>query len=127
MKYQRQQALERIREFLVANTRDEETTCCAAARLGIFCHGYDQWSTEQLNAMYPWLAQKLPPDAPRAELLKLIMAWDGARTLVHRAVTTCDAKSADQEACLGFAGFNNDELKEKFPQLFKLEDEITQW
>ena len=127
MKYTREQALNRIREFLVANTRDDETTCLAAARLGIFCRGYDQWSTEQLRALYPWLAAKLPPDAPREELLKLIVAWDGARTLVRRAVTTCDAKSADQEACLGFAGFSNEQLKQLLPQLFKPEDEITQW
>ena len=35
MKYTRDDALKRIREFLVGNTRPEETTCGAAARLGI--------------------------------------------------------------------------------------------
>ncbi|HUJ71247.1 MAG TPA: hypothetical protein VLZ30_03330, partial [Verrucomicrobiae bacterium] len=82
MKYTREDALKRIREFLVSNTRQEETTCEAAARLGIFCHGYDRWTVEQLRYLYPWLAKKMPADTPREEFLKLIVAWDNARQLV---------------------------------------------
>ena len=127
MNYTRDEALRRIRGFLVANTRADETTCQAAARLGIFCHGYDQWSTEELRTLYPWLAQKMSASAPREELLKLVVAWDGARTLALKVTTTCDAKSLDHEACLGLDGFSNEELKQKFPELFKPDDEITAW
>ncbi len=97
MNYTREQALQRIRQFLVANTRDDKTTCQAAARLGIFCRGY----------------------------LKLVVAWDNARALVHLAPTTCDAKMLDHEGCLGFDRFSDMELKEKFPQLFGDDDEIS--
>ncbi|HUK83468.1 MAG TPA: hypothetical protein VLZ12_12655 [Verrucomicrobiae bacterium] len=127
MKYTREDALKRIREFLVSSTRDDETTCQAAARLGVFCHGYDRWSLEQLRRLYPWLAKKMPADTPREEFLKLITAWDGARMLVHKSPTTCDAKASDHEGCLGFDRFNNAQLKRMFPQLFQADDEITQW
>lgn len=126
MEYTREQAVNRVRDFLVANTGEDETTCQAAARLGIFCHGYDKWTVDQLRHLYPWLARKLPADASREELLKLIVAWDGARMLVHKSSTTCDAKTLDHEGCLGFSRFNNDQIKRLFPQLFKPEDEIAQ-
>jgi hypothetical protein len=127
MKYTREDALKRVREFLVANTRPEETTCEATARLGIFCHGYDRWTLEQLRHLYPWLAKKMPPDTPREDFLKLIVAWDNARQLVHKVSTTCDAHTADHDVCLGFDRFSNQQLKRVFPQLFQPDDEITQW
>ena len=127
MKYTREEALKKIREYLVANTRTDETTCQAAARLGIFCHGYDRWTLEQLRHLYPWLAKKVPAETPREEFLRLITAWDGARMLVHKVPTTCDAHALDQDTCLGFDRFNNPALKRMFPQLFKPDDEIAQW
>lgn len=127
MKYTRDDALKRIREFLVTNTREDETTCQAAARLGIFCHGYDKWSLEQLRQLYPWLAKRMPADTPREEFLKLVVAWDSARMLVHKVPTTCDAHRLDRDSCLGFDRFNNTQLKRMFPQLFQPDDEITQW
>jgi hypothetical protein len=127
MKYSREEALKRIREYLLANTRSDETTCQAAARLGIFCHGYDRWTVEQLRQLYPWLAKKMPPNTPKEEFLKLITAWDGARMLVHNSPTTCDAKATDHEGCLGFDRFSNPQIKRMFPQVFQPDDEITQW
>ena len=127
MKYTREEALKRIREYLASSTRDDETTCQAAARLGIFCHGYDKWTLEQLRQLYLWLAKKCRGRHPREEFLKLIVAWHGARMLVHNPPTTCDAKSVDHEGCLGFDRFSNTQLKRMFPQLFVSEDEIAQW
>jgi hypothetical protein len=69
----------------------------------------------------------MPPNTPKEEFLKLITAWDGARVLVHKSPTTCDAKTADHEGCLGFDRFSNPQLKRMFPQLFQPNDEITQW
>jgi hypothetical protein len=126
MKYSREDALKKIRGYLVANTRDDETTCQAAARLGMFCHGYDQWALEDLRQLYPWLAKKAP-NATRGQFLQLAMAWDGARKLVRKVPTTCDVKVFDHEGCLGFDRFTNPQLKEMFPQLFSGDDEITQW
>ena len=125
MTYTRQDALNRVRQFLRSQQQTDETTCQAAARLGIFCHGYDKWSTEQLREIYPWLARKLPADAPREPLLNLIVAWDGARTLVHKVDTTCDVHSKDRDACLGFDRYDSDSLKRLFPQLFQPDDEIS--
>ena len=127
MRYTREEALNKIREYLVANTRDEETTCQAVARMGVFCHGYDQWSTEQLRRMYPWLARKMPEDTPRDEFLKLVVAWDGARKLALKSPTTCDAKISDHDGCLGFDRFSNYQLKRLFPTVFQADDEIVQW
>jgi hypothetical protein len=125
MQYTRTEALEKIRAFLLEKRREDETTCQTAARLGIFCHGYDQWNDAQLREQYPWLAQRMPPDTPREELLKLIIAWDGARALVHRVATTCDAKQIDHDGCLGFSRFSDERLKKLFPQLFAAADVIT--
>lgn len=127
MTYTREAALQRIRDYLAANTRPDETTCQAAARLGVFCHGYDRWTVEQLRDLYPWLAKKMPKDTPRDDFLKLIVAWDGARQLAHRAATTCDQKAMDHEGCLGFDRFNNTQLKRMFPQLFAKDDEFEKW
>lgn len=127
MRYTREEALTRIRQYLIANTREGETTCQAAARAGIFCHGYDKWTTEQLRDLYPWLAKKMPENTPREEFLKLIVAWDGARQLAHKAYTTCDVKAIDHEGCLGFDRFSSAALKRMFPELFKADDEIVAW
>jgi len=127
MQYNREQALQRIREFLVNQTRPDETTCQTAARLGVFCHGYERWTTEQLRHLYPWLAKKMPAATPRDEFLKLIVAWDSGRQLVHNAPTTCDVKAMDHEGCLGFDRFSNDQLKRMFPQLFVADDQIVMW
>ena len=127
MRYTREQSLARIRQFLIESARADETTCQTAARLGVFCHGYDKWTIEQLRDLYPWLARRMPADTPREEFLKLVVAWDGARQLVHKSATTCDAKSLDHEGCLGFDRFSNANLKRMFPQLFNTEDEITDW
>jgi len=126
MKYSREDALNKIRGYLVDNTRADETTCQAAARLGVFCHGYDQWTVEELRQLYPWLAKKAP-NATRGQFLQLVMAWDGARTLARKMPTTCDVKVFDHEGCLGFDRYTNQQLKQMFPQLFTGEDEITQW
>lgn len=127
MKYSRDEALNKIRQYLVTNTREDETTCQTAARMGVFCHGYDKWTTEQLRQLYPWLAKKMPPETPREEFLKLIVAWDSARQLVNKTPTTCDTKALDHEGCLGFDRFSNQQLKRMFPQVFQPDDEITQW
>jgi hypothetical protein len=127
MKYTREEALKQIRELLLANTRSDETTCQVAARLGIFCHGYERWTLEQLRQLYPWLARKMPQNTSKEEFLKLITAWDGARMLAHRAPTTCDAKATDHEGCLCFDRFGNQQLKRMFPQIFGSDDEITPW
>ena len=125
MEYERNEALTRIRQFLADSRRNDETTCQTAGRLGIFCRGYDKWTTDALKAQYPWLAQKLPRNATRAQLLKLIVAWDAAREEVLHAPTTCDAKSIDHDGCLGFDRFKNENLKRMFPQLFRSEDQIV--
>jgi hypothetical protein len=127
MNYTREEALKRIREFLISQTRPDETTCQAAARLGVFCHGYDRWTVDQLRHLYPWLAKKMPPETSREEFLKLIVAWDSARQLAHKAPTTCDVKALDHEGCLGFDRFDNEHLKRMFPQLFTADDVITTW
>lgn len=122
--YTREQALKRIRRFLATQRRGDETTCQTAARLGIFCRGYDRWSTDQLRRLYPTIAQQLPPDASRDELLELIQVWDKARLILTRAPTTCDAKALDNEGCLGFDRFSNEQLKRLFPRLFRKSDRI---
>jgi hypothetical protein len=125
MTYTREKAIGIVRDFLTSKTRPDETTCEAVARLGIFCHGYDQWTLAQLRALYPWLAKRMPTDTPREQFLRLISAWDQGRTLVHRTSTTCGAKALDREGCLGFDRFSNEQFKQMFPQLFHNEDEIS--
>lgn len=126
MDYTREEALKRIREFLAEKRKNEETTCQTAARLGIFCRGYNQWTVKSLRELYPWLAKKLPKEATREEMLKLIVAWDNARTLALNMPTTCDMHMADHDGCLGWDRFNNENLKRMFPQIFKSEDKIVQ-
>ena len=125
MEYSRQEALNRIRNLLASERKNDETTCQTAGRLGIFCRGYDKWTTDALKAQYPWLARKLPRSATREQLLKLIVAWDSAREEVLHAPTTCDAKSMDHDGCLGFDRFNNENLRRMFPQLFDPADKIV--
>lgn len=125
MRYTREEALDRIRGFLMTQRKGNETTCQTVGRLGVFCRGYSHWSTQQLRALYPWLANKLPADASREELLELVIAWDEARMLLNRVPTTCDAKSIDNDGCLGFDRFSNEQLKQAFPMLFKKSDRVV--
>lgn len=125
MKYTRDEALGRIRRFLVSRRKGGESTCETAARLGIFCRGYTRWSADQLRAMYPTLTAGLPPETPRNELLHLIVRWDRARMLRHDLPTVCEARDLDHEGCLGFDRFSNRELKRLFPELFLPRDRIV--
>ena len=69
MNYSREQALGKIRDFLAANRREDETTCQTVGRLGIFCQGYSQWDDQQLRELYPWLAEKVSPTRASATAL----------------------------------------------------------
>jgi hypothetical protein len=69
----------------------------------------------------------MPADTTREDFLKLIVAWDGARQLVHKVATTCDVHAVDHDGCLGFDRFSNAALMRMFPQLFTSGDQIEPW
>lgn len=125
MRYTRDQAIARIRRFLLARRKGGESTCETAARLGIFCRGYTRWSADQLRVMYPTLTEGLPTEASRDDILHLIVRWDRARMLLHDVATVCDARDLDNQGCLGFDRFSNRELRDLFPQLFERHDQIA--
>ena len=65
MKYTRDEALKRIREFLARQHPQRRNHLSGRGATGIFCHGYDRWTVEQLRQLYPWLAKKMPPKRRR--------------------------------------------------------------
>jgi hypothetical protein len=83
--------------------------CEVAARRGVFCKGFGQWSFDELKRRYDWIAQQRP-HVTRAQLEELANAWQLARQQVFGTCLSCDTETGEHDTCLGFDRFSDAEL-----------------
>lgn len=97
----RTQAIEELRGALLALVDDDHSFCEVAAREGIMCRGFRQFTDEELRARYDWLVSKRGA-VSRAELEKLANQWQLARQFVQNAAFSCDVQARERDTCRGW-------------------------
>jgi len=105
----REKAIAAIRRKLLEIVDDEHSMCAIAAEKGIYCHGFAQYTDEQLKERYSWLMRNRP-DLKREELEDLANKWQLARQIVHKVPLACDAQQCEHDTCLGWDTFDNPTL-----------------
>jgi len=107
----RSDLIEALRARLVAFTDDEHSICEASARLGIFCHGFAQWTFSELKQRYPTIVRSRPRLTP-AELRDLANRWQIARQTAFGTPIACDTQMHEGalQTCKGWDQWSSEDL-----------------
>lgn len=106
----RPQAIERIREALLARAGEEECACSVSARAGVFCRGFSDLSDARFRKKFEWIAAPRPA-ASRAELEHLVSLYHLGRQEVRGAALCCDVETREHCTCDGWNRFDNPALE----------------
>jgi hypothetical protein len=108
----RDEAIADLRRALEALQDDEHSICEVAAREGLFCHGFAQWSFSELRRRYPQITRSRP-GLTRRGLEDLANRWQLARQRATGEPTACDVqcKGEHYAQCRGWDEFGNAELE----------------
>lgn len=112
----REQAVDDLRGALLHLVDDEHSICEVAARHGIFCRGFQQFSDDELRQRYGWLVERKHP-ASRHDLEDLANRWQLARQLVRGVSLSCDAQTCDHDTCGGWDDFSDAMLVDFYRKL----------
>jgi len=113
----RPQAIDALREKLRGQTDADHCVCAVAARLGFPCHGFAQFSDEELRRRFPWIAARRP-EASRRELEEVINGFILGRQEVAGAALACDVETREKDLCGGWTSFDNSRLEEFYRTVF---------
>lgn len=105
----RSKCIEDLQKKLNAAAGGEHSMCEVAAKKGIFCKGFAQWSFDELKQRYDWIANARP-NITREELEKLANAWQVARQEVFDTELSCDTQTIEHDTCKGFDGWSDQDL-----------------
>lgn len=123
----RERAIEDLRTKLLTLVDDEHSMCLVAARLGIFCHGLEQWSTGELRGRHDWIVRNRPA-VRRPELEDLANRWQLARQRVLGVPLCCDIQADACEkhrTCASWEGFADPQIAAFHRELFGEEVEVS--
>ena len=112
----RPQAIDEIRRIMSALPQDDECACAIAARYGIFCRGFAQFSDEELKNKFAWIARPRPK-VTRSELERLASAYHRGRQEVAGAELCCDVETREHCGCDGWNTFDNAALEDLYKGL----------
>jgi hypothetical protein len=112
----RRDAIDGIRSAILGLVDDDHSMCQVAARLGIFCKGFRQFSDEELERKYGWIIKERGP-MTREALEDLANRWQLARQLVQNDQLSCDVQCREHDTCLGWDSFSNEQLTEHYKTL----------
>lgn len=109
----RSQAINALRETLVAVAGDDHSICQVAKEKDLFCRGLAQWKLHELKARYPQIARSRP-HISRDRMEDLADRWQMARQFVLDEELSCDVqmKEGKYRTCKGWDEFGDDELQE---------------
>ena len=97
----RAQAIDALRSRLLELSDEDHSICEVAARHDIYCHGFKQWSFDELKRRYWWLADRRP-HVTREELERLANIWQVARQQVMGTEIACDTQCFEHDTCKGW-------------------------
>ncbi len=113
----RPQAIELLRSKLKKLTDADHCMCASAARYGIFCRGFQQFSDEEFRRRYWWIA-RTRPTATRRELEELVNLYHLGRQEATGAAICCDLETREHAGCDGWNNFDNPALEAFILELF---------
>ena len=112
----RSSAVARIREALELLTDEETSICKVAAEHGIFCHGFNRYTDNELRRRYGWIVRKRP-GMTREELETIANDWQLTQQEVHDTSFACDVQTKLHDTCCGWDDFTNEELEGFYKQI----------
>ena len=107
----REVAISRLRVRLLEMLSRGESVCRLAADKGILCHGFHNYSDEELRNTYRSLLRR-DPFMTRPALERAANDAQLARQAELGVVLSCDAQRACYETCRGWDDFTNAQLSE---------------
>jgi len=112
----RSEAIAHLRTEFLKLTDDDHSICSVAAERGIFCHGFLQFSEEDLRKRYWWIVCRRP-SITRAELEQIANAWQLTQQEVRDVPLACDVQTRLHDTCRGWDDFTNEQLATAYQQL----------
>ena len=107
----RPQAIERLRERLIALTNGEHCVCDAVGKLGVFCQGFKRLSDAEFRKKFDWLVRR-HPGSPRQALEELASLYHEGRQEATGAEICCDVETREHLGCDGWNTFDNEQLEQ---------------
>lgn len=120
----RQSAIRTLRDTLITMTDDHTSICQVAAERGIFCHGFKQYSDEELREKFDWITRR-NPNLNRRDLERMANLWQISRQVMEGVTFACDAQTIEHDTCLGWDSFSNEELQKHFREILKREVNVV--
>lgn len=117
-------AISELRARLSSLTDDRTSMCMVAAERGIFCHGFKQYSDEQLREKFDWITRR-NPNLKRRDLESMANLWQISRQVIEGVHFSCDAQTIEHDTCLGWDSFTNDELQKFFREIIHQEVNVV--
>lgn len=110
-KISKTEAIDDLRAKFLELVDDDHCLCEVAARQGIFCEGFAQWTFTELKQRYGWML-KNRPRITRRKLESLANRWQLARQFVLDKPVACDVQMQETEhaTCSGWNTFTNEDL-----------------
>jgi len=105
----RQQCIVDLEQQMKRMVDGEHSMCEVAAKKGIYCKGFRQWTFDELKQRYDWIVAARP-NITREELEKIANTWQLARQEVFGTTLSCDTQSIEHDTCKGFDGWSDQEL-----------------
>jgi hypothetical protein len=105
----RPQIIDLLRAELLKRAGNEVSACKVATEQGIFCHGFAQYTDEELRRRYEWISRRRPKMS-REELEEIADRWQMARQEVTHTPLACDVQQKLHDTCRGWDDFSNDDL-----------------
>jgi hypothetical protein len=105
----RTQAIQELREVLLRMVDQENSLCRVAAWRKLFCHGFSQWSREELERRFPAAAR---PGLERGHLELQANRAQLGRQDVLAGRLPCDIPAGERGGapCAGWSGFDDRDL-----------------
>jgi hypothetical protein len=121
----RTEVVEALRGQLLAVSDDEHSICELAARRGIFCHGFAQWSFTELKARHPTIVRSRPRVTPK-ELRDLADRFQVARATARGTALACDTQMQEGalQICKGWDQWTSADLARFYWELAGEEIEV---
>lgn len=107
----RAELIQALRARLLPLVDEDVSICEAAARQGIFCHGFAQWTFTELRKRHPTIVRSRRRITP-AELRDLANRWQLARQTALGGQLACDVQTHEGalRTCKGWDEFSDEEL-----------------
>ncbi len=108
-RWTRDEAIRRLRDYLLKLTDAEHSMCQVAAELKIFCRGFCRWDEAEFRRRWQRVLGN-NSGLTRAQLEELANLWELAEQIAQRVALACDAQTKANGVCRGWDDFPNDTI-----------------